>query len=152
MAPSASGLITGRSESWKKAAKLTSNSLAAEVLFARASTEATAPQGPAPRFRAYLVKTRLIIGTAQIDTQRFFLLFDHHLRKITEAPISAYASADGMWRTYWWLVAWAHRPIGFGYAASGHDPAMGLTRDSHRVRRVSTLLLLLSAPEGSCLF
>jgi hypothetical protein len=39
-----------------------------------------------------------------------------------------------------------------GYAVSDHDPAMGLTRDSHRVRRVSTLPLLLGAPEGSCLF
>jgi hypothetical protein len=38
-----------------------------------------------------------------------------------------------------------------GYAASDHDPAMGLTRDSHRVRCVSTLLLLLGALEGSCL-
>lgn len=28
---------------------------------------------------------------------------------------------------------------------------MGLTRDSHRVRRVSTSPLLLGAPEGSCL-
>jgi hypothetical protein len=34
---------------------------------------------------------------------------------------------------------------------SDHDPATGLTRDSHRVRRASTLLLLLGAPEGGCL-
>jgi len=39
-----------------------------------------------------------------------------------------------------------------GTLRSDHDPAMGLTRDSHRVRRVSTLALLLGAPEGSCLF
>jgi hypothetical protein len=41
--------------------------------------------------------------------------------------------------------------LDLGYAASDHDPAMGFTRDSHRVRRVSTLPLLLSAPEGTCL-
>ena len=29
--------------------------------------------------------------------------------------------------------------LDLGYAASDHDPAMGLTRDSHRARRVSTL-------------
>jgi hypothetical protein len=38
-----------------------------------------------------------------------------------------------------------------GCAVSDHDPAMGLTRDSHSVRCASSLLLLLSAPEGSCL-
>ena len=36
-----------------------------------------------------------------------------------------------------------------GYAVSDHEPAIGLTRESRRVRRVSTLLVLLSAPEGS---
>jgi len=38
-----------------------------------------------------------------------------------------------------------------GYAVSDHDPAMGLTRVSHSVRCASSLLLLLSAPEGSFL-
>lgn len=38
-----------------------------------------------------------------------------------------------------------------GYAASDPDPAMGLTGESHRARRTSTLPLLLGAPEGSCL-
>ena len=38
-----------------------------------------------------------------------------------------------------------------GYAASDHDPAKGLARDGHRVRRVSTLPVLLGAPEGGCL-
>ncbi len=38
-----------------------------------------------------------------------------------------------------------------GYAASGHDPATGLSRDDHRVRRVSILPLLKSALKGSCL-
>ena len=42
--------------------------------------------------------------------------------------------------------------LDFGYAASDHDPDMGLTRDSHRVRRAPPLPFLLSAPEGSCLF
>ena len=39
----------------------------------------------------------------------------------------------------------------FGYAVSDHEPGMGLTRDSHTLRCASPLLLVLSAPEGSCL-
>ena len=42
--------------------------------------------------------------------------------------------------------------LDFGYAASDHDPARGLTRDSHCVPRVPPLPLQLSAPEGSCLY
>jgi hypothetical protein len=36
----------------------------------------------------------------------------------------------------------------FGYAASLHHPAMGLTRDSRRVHRASTMPLPLGTPEG----
>ena len=39
----------------------------------------------------------------------------------------------------------------FGYAVSDYEPGMGLTCDSHSLRCASPLLLLLSAPEGSCL-
>jgi hypothetical protein len=38
-----------------------------------------------------------------------------------------------------------------GYTASAHDPARGPARESHRVHRISTLPLRLSAPEGTCL-
>jgi len=41
--------------------------------------------------------------------------------------------------------------LDFGYAASDHDPAMGLTHDSYRLRCVSTLPLLLGALEDSSL-
>ena len=40
--------------------------------------------------------------------------------------------------------------LDLGYAASDRDPAMGLTRDRHRVRRVSTLPLLLGALRAHC--
>jgi hypothetical protein len=36
----------------------------------------------------------------QTDPPRFFLPFDRHLQTITEAPISAHASADGMRRKW----------------------------------------------------
>jgi len=39
--------------------------------------------------------------STQTDTQRFSLPFDYHLRKITAAPISACAPADGTRRRCW---------------------------------------------------
>jgi hypothetical protein len=38
---------------------------------------------------------------AQTDLPRFFLPFDHHPRKIDEAPISACDPADGLRRKCW---------------------------------------------------
>jgi hypothetical protein len=84
----------------------------------------------------------IIRHSPQSNLPRLFLPFDHHLRKIAEAPISACAPADGTRRKCWCL------PLGFtgrcdlGYAASDHDPAMRLTCDGHLVRCVSTLPLL----------
>jgi hypothetical protein len=55
-----------------------------------------------PRLTACLVMPWLIIRhAAQTDLRRFFLPFDHRLRKITEAPISACAPADEMRRKCW---------------------------------------------------
>ena len=41
---------------------------------------------------------------AQTDSRRFSSPSDHHLRKITEAPVSASARADGMRWKWWWLT------------------------------------------------
>jgi len=58
--------------------------------------------GHHPRLTACLQTTWLIIQhSAQTDPRRFFLPFDVHLRKITEAPISACAPADRMRRKCW---------------------------------------------------
>jgi hypothetical protein len=69
--------------------------------------------GHHPCLTACLVTPRLIIRHgAQTDLRRFFLPFDHHLRRIIEAPNPACAPADGMRRNCWGLFAWCHRPIG----------------------------------------
>jgi hypothetical protein len=95
-------ILTRDSEVRRLGAKLTVNGLAAEVPFARASKEAAARQGRRPRLTACLVTARLIIRhSTQTDTQRFSLPFNCHLRKITEAPISACAPADGTRRKCW---------------------------------------------------
>jgi hypothetical protein len=58
--------------------------------------------GHHPCLKACFVTPWLIIRHgAQTDPRRFFLQFDHHLRKITEAPISACAPADGIRRKCW---------------------------------------------------
>ena len=58
--------------------------------------------GHRPRLTASLLTAGLIIRHgAQTDPPRFFLPFDHRLQTITEAPISAHASADGMRRKCW---------------------------------------------------
>jgi hypothetical protein len=54
--------------------------------------------GHHPRLTGCLLTAWLITTpSVQTDPRRFFLPFDHHLGKITEAPISAAAApADGM--------------------------------------------------------
>ena len=76
---------------------------------------------------------------------------DADLQTIIEAPISAPTPADGVLRVRVAIRLGLPADKDLGYAISDHDPALGLTRDSYRVRRASTLPLLLGAPEGSCL-
>jgi hypothetical protein len=55
-----------------------------------------------PRVAACLPTARGIIRrSAQIGPPGFLLPFDHHLRKIDEAPISASDPADGLRRKRW---------------------------------------------------
>jgi hypothetical protein len=81
------------------------------------------------------------------------LCIDPDLQTIIEAPISTPAApADGVRRKAGSYSPGLTARKDLGYAVSDHDPAMGLTRDSHRPRCASPLLLVLSAPEGSGLF
>jgi hypothetical protein len=67
----------------------------------RFSAACKARQASAPALHGVFSEGRGPSDTAQADAQRFFLPFEHHLRKIIEAPISACVPADGMRRTYW---------------------------------------------------
>ena len=87
--------------------------------------------------------------------RRFFLPFDSDPWKFTEAPISACAPADEMRPKFWWLFAWAHRPIGSRARCErprpGHGPVRESFRDGRAVRLVSLSPLLMGALEGRCL-
>jgi len=78
--------------------RVRSSRLAAEVPCSPSSKEAVPVMGHHPRLTGCLLTAWLITTpSVQTDPRRFFLPFDHHLGKITEAPISAAAApADGM--------------------------------------------------------
>ena len=83
-------------------------------------------KGDHPRLTACIQKTWPIIQhSAQTDPRRFFLPFDHHLRKITEAPISACAPPDGIRRN---AVAFrlVTRPMGSRVRCERPRPGHGI--------------------------